>query len=121
MEAFRRMTNECISVGLYNDVSSLKRLSNLSYGKLASYGVPSYYKVCAISRAAGREDVQHKRQLWCGKCQRWSDRDVVAVMNQSLSGWVRFAHSKGEAVEAMRGNQTMPVILRVDASKGCLR
>jgi regulator of extracellular matrix RemA (YlzA/DUF370 family) len=34
---------------------------------------------------------------------------------------VKFAHSKGEAVEAMRGNQTMPVILRVDASKVSLR
>jgi hypothetical protein len=42
-------------------------------------------------------------------------------MNRSLKGWVKFAHSKGEAVEAMRGNQTMPVILRVDASKVSLR
>jgi putative transposase len=72
-------------------------------------------------QGAAREDAQHRRQLWCEKCQRWLDRDVAAVMNQSLKGWVRFAHSKGEAVEAMRGNQTMPVILRVDASKGCLR
>jgi putative transposase len=72
-------------------------------------------------QSGGREDVQHRRQLWCEMCQRWSDRDVIAVMNQSLKGWVRFAHSEGEAVEAMRGNQTMPAILRVDASKGCLR
>jgi putative transposase len=69
---------------------------------------------------ADREDVQHRRQLWCRTCQRWLDRDVAAVMNQSLKGWVRLAHSKGEACEAMKGNQTTPVILRVDASKsGC--
>ena len=70
---------------------------------------------------AVRDDARHKRQLWCEKCQRWLDRDVVAVMNQSLKGWVRFVHSKGEGVEAVRGNQTMPAILRVDASKVCLR
>ena len=53
MEAFRRMTNECISIGLADGASSLKRLSKLSYGKLADYDVPSYYRLCAISRAAG--------------------------------------------------------------------
>ncbi len=69
-------------------------------------------------QGAAREDVQHDRQLWCPKCGKWFDRDLVAVMNISHKGWVRFAHSKGEAVEAMKGNQTMPVILRVDVSKG---
>jgi putative transposase len=69
-------------------------------------------------QGATRDDVQHERQLWCPKCEVWLDRDLVAVMNISRKGWVRFAHPKGEAVEAMRGNQTMPVILRVDASKG---
>ena len=66
---------------------------------------------------ADNDDGQHRRQLWCRTCQRWLDRDVAAVMNQSLKGWVRLAHSKGEACEAMNGNQTTPVIPRVDASK----
>ena len=44
---------------------------------------------------------------------------MVAVMNISGRGWVRFAQSKGEAGEAMvqeRGTG-WPLILKVDASK----
>jgi putative transposase len=36
-----------------NDASSLRKLSLLSYNQLAHYDSPSYYKLCAISRAAG--------------------------------------------------------------------
>jgi hypothetical protein len=49
-------------------------------------------------------------------------------MNQSRRGWVRFAQSlpddmraKGGGDEAMRGNPTMPAILRVDPSKPGVR
>jgi putative transposase len=70
-----------------------------------------------------RGDVQHHRQLWCEKCGRWRDRDVVAVMNISRRGRLRFDRSRrmeGEAREAMKGNaghDGEPLILRVDASK----
>jgi len=53
LEVFRRMVNDSIRIGLVNDVSSLRRLSLLSYNQLAHYDSPSYYKLCAISRAAG--------------------------------------------------------------------
>ncbi|MDA4122840.1 MAG: zinc ribbon domain-containing protein, partial [Thaumarchaeota archaeon] len=73
-------------------------------------------------QAAVRGDVRNHRQLWCQKCERWDDRDLVAVMNISHRGWVRFAQSKGEgeAGEAVKGNpegRRQQVILRVDASK----
>jgi putative transposase len=57
------------------------------------------------------------RGLWCAECKRWMDRDVVAAMNISIKGLARFASSQGLAGEAMKGNPTIPVILRVDASK----
>jgi len=62
---------------------------------------------------------ERPRVLWCLRCERWEDRDLVAVMNISHRGWVRFAQSRGEggAGEAVRGNPTRTVILRVDASK----
>lgn len=62
---------------------------------------------------------EHYRELWCEFCKRWFDRDVVAVMNQSLRGLSKLDSSKGDAGEAMKGNlgNAMPVILRVDASK----
>jgi len=53
LDVFRRMVNNSIRVGLLNDVSSLRRLSLLSYNQLAQYDSPSCYKLCAISRAAG--------------------------------------------------------------------
>jgi putative transposase len=47
------MVNDSIRIGLLNDVFSLRKLSLLSYNQLAQYDSPSYYKLCAISRAAG--------------------------------------------------------------------
>ena len=48
-------------------------------------------------------DRARARQLWCQKCEKWFDRDLVAVMNISRRGWLRFDHSsnKGGAGEAM--------------------
>ena len=53
LEVFRRMVNKSIGIGLANNVSTLRRLSLLSYNQLAQYDSPSCYKLCAISRAAG--------------------------------------------------------------------
>ncbi len=73
-------------------------------------------------QAARRGDCNHYRQLWCRVCGRWRDRDLVAVMNISQRGRLRFDRSKeqGEASEAMKRNAELegePLILRVDASK----
>jgi putative transposase len=61
MESFRQMTNICIRIGLENDVSSLKRLSLLSYRELHEFPLPSAYKLCAISKATGI--LSHYRKL----------------------------------------------------------
>ena len=53
LEVFRKMVNESLRIGLANDVSTLRKLSLLSYNQLAQYDSPSYYKLCAISRATG--------------------------------------------------------------------
>lgn len=64
------------------------------------------------------QEQRTSRELWCNTCQRWLDRDVVAVMNQSLRGLSRFDSSKGDAGETMNRNaEKVPLILRVDASK----
>ncbi len=74
-------------------------------------------------QVASRWDEKHHRQLWCPKCKRWADRDVIAVLNISHRGLLRFRSSKGEVGEAVNGNPRKewssqePVILRVDASK----
>ncbi len=47
MREFKQMTNETIRIGLaYNNVSTMKRLSKLSYSQLKRYNhFPSYYKL----------------------------------------------------------------------------
>src|SRR5438093_8178576 len=47
------MVNESIRIGLAYDASPLIKLSVLSYNRLTQYDSPSYYKLCAISRAVG--------------------------------------------------------------------
>ncbi len=64
-----------------------------------------------------QSDREHYRELWCPQCGKWIDRDVVAAINLSRKGRLRFDRSEGGAVEAMRRNPTPTVILGVDASK----
>ena len=47
------MTSECTEIGMRNDVSSLGKLSKLCYAGLAKHGTLSYYRLTAMSRAAG--------------------------------------------------------------------
>jgi hypothetical protein len=53
IEAFRRMTNDCIRIGLAERKTSLKSLSLASYPKLKRYNAPSAYRLGAISRGSG--------------------------------------------------------------------
>jgi putative transposase len=79
-------------------------------------------KVCPACGERLQEDRYskvHKRELWCSKCGKWCDRDIIAVTNISRRGWLRFRQSKGEAGEAMVQEPTgrTMAILKVDASK----
>jgi putative transposase len=47
------MVNDCLRIGLANDVSTMKRLCKLCYPALNKYEIISYYKLHAISKAAG--------------------------------------------------------------------
>ncbi|MBI5145863.1 MAG: IS200/IS605 family element transposase accessory protein TnpB [Thaumarchaeota archaeon] len=62
-------------------------------------------------------DRQRHRDLWCGNCKRWRDRDVIAAMNVACKGLHRFCNPQGDTSEAVRGNLEEPAILRVDVSK----
>ena len=67
-----------------------------------------------------KDDVHHKRELWCNKCKKWYDRDLVAVINISRRGWLRFDHSKVQGIgsEAMVQEPNKEVvILKVDPMK----
>jgi putative transposase len=53
IEQFRRMLNDCVRIGVGENVTSVKSLSPRAYSQLAAYDVMSYYKLCAISKATG--------------------------------------------------------------------
>ncbi|HET8720024.1 MAG TPA: transposase [Candidatus Nitrosotenuis sp.] len=60
------MVNHCIKIGLENNCSTLNKLSMLSYRNLQGYDILSYYKLNAISQAAGLL-VQRKKDIKKGK------------------------------------------------------
>ncbi len=47
------MVNDCIRIGLAENVTSMKALSKKAYHELAGYGTQTYYYLTAISKAAG--------------------------------------------------------------------
>jgi putative transposase len=103
--------------------------------KSDTYGSSSECSACGERlRSPAKDDGEHRRMLWCQNCKVWMDRDVNASLNLSKRGLARFASSlpepksrlqqavlgareKGLAGEAVRGNGTRTLILRVDASK----
>jgi putative transposase len=89
--------------------------------KSETRGTSSNCYICGERLQSSRDK---PRQLWCQKCGRWFDRDMVAVMNISHRGWMRFAQSqyKGIGSEAMvqeRERRDEPLILKVDPMKLC--
>jgi putative transposase len=47
------MVNDCVEIGLSSGITALKRLAVLLWPQRRKYDCPSYYKACAVSRAAG--------------------------------------------------------------------
>jgi len=53
LEDFRCMVNDCIRIGLRENLTSMRSLSLKMYHKLSAYQLPVCYRLTAISRAAG--------------------------------------------------------------------
>jgi putative transposase len=67
METFKDMVNHCIRIGIENNCSTMKKLSLLTYHTLQDYQIQSYYKLTAISQAAGKltlkKDIKKGRKV----------------------------------------------------------
>jgi putative transposase len=121
--------------------SAWKGVTIIPLTKSETYGSSSTCPACGEKlHSPAKGDVAHARMLWCQKCKVWMDRDVVAALNLSNRGLSRFASSRprsreeegrsqrasasplktgeeGLVREAMKGNGTTTLILRVDAGK----
>jgi len=53
LEEFRKMVNDCIRIGLAENVTSLFALTKKAYHELARYDAPTKYRLTAISKATG--------------------------------------------------------------------
>ena len=53
LDEFRKMVNDCIRIGLAENVTSMRNLSLKAYHQLERYKVPTHYRLTAISKAAG--------------------------------------------------------------------
>jgi putative transposase len=53
LEDFRKMLNDCIRIGLAENVTSKQSLTKKAYPQLAKYKIPTYYRLTAISKAVG--------------------------------------------------------------------
>jgi len=53
LEDFRMMVNDCIRIGVRENLTSMKSLSLKAYHQLSQYEVAAYYRLTAISKAAG--------------------------------------------------------------------
>jgi putative transposase len=79
--------------------------------------------VCPQCGERLQEDRRLERKLWCLSCRCVMDRDVVAAINISRRGRLRFDRSRahvglqGGSAEAVKGNPTTTVIPGVDAPK----
>jgi putative transposase len=111
-----------------------KGVTMIPLTKSETYGSSSVHSACGEKLHRPKKgDAEHRRMLWCQTCKIWEDRDANATIVLSQRGLARFASSlpkpksrsqqaleaeeKGLAGEAVKGNGTKTLILRVDASK----
>jgi putative transposase len=53
LEEFRKMVNDCIRIGLDENVTSRNSLVRKAYPQLGRYTIPTYYRLTAINKAVG--------------------------------------------------------------------
>ena len=120
---YRRMMNSWSYAEAQRQIEYKAKWAGLPIIRLSRHETRGSSVTCPQCGERLQEDKQLRRKLWCGKCRIVMDRDVVAAINLSRRGRLRFdrsrtpVESEGGAVEAVRGNPTPTVILRVDALK----
>ena len=120
---YRRRMNSWSFAEAQRQIEYKTRWAGLRVIRLSKMETQSTSVTCPRCGERLQEDLRLRRKLWCATCRVIMDRDVVAAINLSRRGRLRFDRSRtpresqGGAVEAVKGNPTATVILRVDALK----
>jgi putative transposase len=113
METFKDMVNHCIRIGIENNCSTMKKLSLLSYHTLKDYQIQSYYKLTAISQAAGRlaqmkKDIKKGRKV---KSPYVSKPYLVSCYGFKINGMLlSFPVSNREFANILLNNHTAKIL-----------
>jgi len=125
--SYRRRMNGWSYAEAQRQIEYKARWSGLPVIRLSKKETRGTSVMCPQCGERLQEDPRLWRKLWCAKCRDMMDRDVVAAINLSRRGRLRFdrsqtpKESQGGAIEAVRGNPTPTVILGVDAPKSSKR
>src|SRR2546422_1649536 len=114
LEVFRGMVNESLRICIANGASSLRKLSLLSYNQLAQYDSPSYYKLCAISRAAGILAARKKsiRRGFTTRTPYTFRQQLVSCYGFKIrNGALEFPVSRGKRFSIPLTKHTLKIIL----------
>jgi putative transposase len=113
MEIFKDMVNHCIRIGLENNCSTMKKLSQLTYHTLQDYQIQSKYKLTAISQAAGRlaqlkKDIKKGRKV---KSPYVSKPYLVSCYGFKINGMLlSFPISNREFANILLNNHTTTIL-----------
>jgi len=110
LEDFRCMVNDCVRIGLRENVTSMKSLSTKAYHQLSVYDVPTRYRLTAISRAAGilrnyRKELKRNRTARVPCVTKLSLTDCYGF--RLIHRLVRLPVRKGEYVFIVLNDHTL--------------
>ena len=107
------MVNDCVRIGLKENLTSMKSLSMKAYHQLSAYDAPTYYRLTAISRAAGilrnyRKELKRNRSARVPYVTRLSLTDCYGF--RVIHRLVRLPVRKGEYVFIVLNDHTLRTI-----------
>ncbi len=113
LEDFRCMVNDCVRIGLRENLTSMKSLSMKAYHQLSAYDIPTCYRLTAISRAAGilrnyRKELKRNRSARVPYVTRLSVTDCYGF--RVIHRLVRIPIRKGEYVFIVLNDHTLRTI-----------
>ena len=117
LELFRRMLNHCVRIGLAENTTSMKSLSLKAYRQLAQYNTPSYYELCAISKAAGilsnyRKTARKKRRV--KEPYAWKLQLVTCYGFKIKNGELLLPLKPGRSVNILLNHHTVSILSQLD-------
>ena len=113
LQDFRCMVNDCVRIGLRENLTSMKSLSMKAYHQLSTYDIPTCYRLTAISRAAGilrnyRRELKRNRSARVPYVTRLSLTDCYGF--RVIHRLLRLSVRRGEYAFIVLNDHTLRII-----------